>query len=418
MKLINHIYKKDFKTEFSYFAIAIFTGSVFENIKEKGMAHLLEHILFKGNKFIKNSKILNNKFNKMGVNINAFTSYYYTVYHVNTLNKYANEVIRMLFQMVFSPLITKKSFETEKKIVVNELIERNSDQDSYTFINSCRTIFPEENPLHYPIGGEIDIINKIDRKDLINFHKRYYNIDNALFFSHSYLKKKEIDKFINNSKRYVTLSSNKTTKSIDLLKSMKNKLELINKDVKNITSFKKMFPSIPSRFILITYFMKQPLTIKEELSLEIFQNFLANNMSSLLFRRLREKEKLIYSVIADDSNYYSFYSFEIFFNVKNKSADVNKSIKIVNDYIKKYSNNSIPIEEFKKFKKNLEINMKRDYNDGGVILSDVLDNYFFKNVKNVKNLYNEKFKVIKTIKLNDITNVIKKYFKNQYIFIA
>lgn len=164
--------------------------------------------------------------------------------------------------------------------------------------------------------------------------------------------------------------------------------------------------------------MKQPLTIKEELSLEIFQNFLANNMSSLLFRRLREKEKLIYSVIADDSNYYSFYSFEIFFNVKNKSADVNKSIKIVNDYIKKYSNNSIPIEEFKKFKKNLEINMKRDYNDGGVILSDVLDNYFFKNVKNVKNLYNEKFKVIKTIKLNDITNVIKKYFKNQYIFIA
>ena len=132
---IKHIYKKKFKSNFSFFALCIFTGSVFESENEKGLAHLIEHLLFKGNKYIKTSKNLNNKLNGMGVTINAFTNNFFTVYYLITPNKYITTVINILFQIVFSTKINKKSFEDEKKIVINELIEKINSPGIFIFLN-------------------------------------------------------------------------------------------------------------------------------------------------------------------------------------------------------------------------------------------------------------------------------------------
>ena len=50
------VYVKKDQSEFSYFAFAVFTGSVFEQAHEKGLSHLLEHMLFKRNKYFSTQK--------------------------------------------------------------------------------------------------------------------------------------------------------------------------------------------------------------------------------------------------------------------------------------------------------------------------------------------------------------------------
>ena len=163
---IKHLYKKKPKSNFSFFAICVFTISVFENNKEKYISHLIEHLLFKNKKINLNFNSLTNKLNKLGVSTNAYTSHFFTVYYISTPNIHIHEVLNILFKIVFCPKFNMKNIQDEKKIVINELIEKNNSPDIYTILLSNEIIFDKTNPLHYSIGGFINSVKNINKKKL------------------------------------------------------------------------------------------------------------------------------------------------------------------------------------------------------------------------------------------------------------
>ena len=68
---------------------------------EEGLAHFLEHMLFKGTKKYKTNLILNTKIDEISGNINASTTYNYTNYYINIPSKYLIEALNLLKEMVF-----------------------------------------------------------------------------------------------------------------------------------------------------------------------------------------------------------------------------------------------------------------------------------------------------------------------------
>ena len=113
MKLL---YSKKKNSEFSYIAFIFFTGFSFETEKEKGIAHLLEHIVAKNSKFYENHFTLFSDINRKGIQFNASTSDYFTIYHMDCANNSIKDAMEMLLKIVFYPNINKDDLEIEKKI--------------------------------------------------------------------------------------------------------------------------------------------------------------------------------------------------------------------------------------------------------------------------------------------------------------
>src|SRR5579872_5636048 len=90
-----------------------------------GVSHFLEHMVFKGTATLDWQQITL-EFNKIGAELNAFTSHESTVYFARVLGEYLDRAVELLSDMMY-PRLDESDFETEKEVIVNE-IARSEDQ--------------------------------------------------------------------------------------------------------------------------------------------------------------------------------------------------------------------------------------------------------------------------------------------------
>src|SRR5579883_574111 len=90
-----------------------------------GVSHFLEHMVFKGTQTLDWQEITL-AFNKIGAEINAFTSHEATVFYARVLGEYLDRAFTLLSDMMY-PRLAESDFETEKEVIVNE-IARSEDQ--------------------------------------------------------------------------------------------------------------------------------------------------------------------------------------------------------------------------------------------------------------------------------------------------
>ncbi|PRC91781.1 M16 family metallopeptidase [Solimicrobium silvestre] len=158
--------------------ITYLVGSRHENYGETGMAHLLEHLLFKGTP--KNPKI-DLDFNKRGVRFNGTTSLdrtnYYELFQASDDNlKWA---IQMEADRMVNSFIAKKDLDSEMTVVRNEY-EMGENSPANVLIKRLQsTAYEWHNYGHSTIGNRSDIEN-VKIENLQAFYHRYYQPDNAV----------------------------------------------------------------------------------------------------------------------------------------------------------------------------------------------------------------------------------------------
>lgn len=99
-------------------AFVVQTGSIDEFSNHAGISHFLEHLLFTGTKNKTNSKELTKDIKLVGGEINAFTSYYSTVYYVKIYKKHFNTAFETLKDMFLNTVITEEKVGKEKQIIL------------------------------------------------------------------------------------------------------------------------------------------------------------------------------------------------------------------------------------------------------------------------------------------------------------
>src|SRR5919108_5897510 len=90
-----------------------------------GVSHFLEHMVFKGTQTLDWQQITL-EFNKIGAELNAFTSHESTVYYARVLGEYLDRAVGLLSDMMY-PRLAESDFEMEKEVIINE-IARSEDQ--------------------------------------------------------------------------------------------------------------------------------------------------------------------------------------------------------------------------------------------------------------------------------------------------
>ncbi len=167
-------------------------GARFEDRKVKGIAHFLEHMLFKGSRSYSHRQI-KREIEGRGGSLNAFTGQEITAYYAHFLNKNLPRALDILLDMVFNPLLKEAEANKERNVILEE-IKMYNDLPSFRAGMFLDGLLWKNHPLGEEIIGHVATVKGIKRKDLDNFRKKYYIPSNIVIsFSGAYNKDKIVD---------------------------------------------------------------------------------------------------------------------------------------------------------------------------------------------------------------------------------
>ncbi|HYK86282.1 MAG TPA: pitrilysin family protein [Ktedonobacteraceae bacterium] len=143
-----------------------------------GVSHFLEHMVFKGTKTLDWQEITL-AFNKIGAELNAFTSHEATVYYARVLGEYLDKAVGLLSDMMY-PRLAESDFETEKEVIVNEIARSEDQPYNSTYRRMMQTYFGTH-PLGHDVLGTPQSIRGMRVEQMRNYWNSRYAANNMIF---------------------------------------------------------------------------------------------------------------------------------------------------------------------------------------------------------------------------------------------
>jgi len=154
-----------------------YVGSKDEKDSERGIAHLIEHMIFKGTEKLSESDI-NDLTHKLSSSCNAFTSYDYTGYLFNMPSQHWHESLPVMADCMRNCTFKEEMLNSEMKAVVQEL-KMYRDRYMDALVNHMLSAIFPDHPYHHPIIGYKQDLWSVDSADLHAFYKKHYVPNNA-----------------------------------------------------------------------------------------------------------------------------------------------------------------------------------------------------------------------------------------------
>lgn len=163
---------KQVNNEVAHFGIIINSGSRDEKEEEFGLAHFIEHLLFKGTNKRKAYHILS-RLDDVGGELNAFTTKEDTTIHAVFLTQYYDRAIELIKDIVFNSVFPEKELAKEKEVVLDE-INSYKDSPAELIFDDIEDIFYANTPLGHNILGPKKNIKKFKGEMIRRFMDRTY----------------------------------------------------------------------------------------------------------------------------------------------------------------------------------------------------------------------------------------------------
>jgi predicted Zn-dependent peptidase len=154
--------------------VAFDAGARSETEPENGVAHFLEHLVFKGGESYPTYKDVNETAERMGAMLNAYTSHDLVAFHITSRAEAAGAAIDLLTDIAGRPQIDGDELERERGVVIQE-IARAFDQPSTVAEYLIDRASFGEHPLGRPVLGPEEHLRRFDRESLLRFRERRWS---------------------------------------------------------------------------------------------------------------------------------------------------------------------------------------------------------------------------------------------------
>ena len=364
--------------------------------KNKGIAHLLEHLMFCGSKNVKNFDV---ELQNVGGSNNAYTNldvtnYYCSVPYMNIETAFWLESDRM-----FDLTLSEESVEIQKNVVTEELKESYYGTPySDFYLHLPQTIYEPTHPYHFPTIGFENHIANTKREDVLNFYN-FYCPENAILVVSGNIEFEEIKKL--SEKYFSRPSSKKTIQRSTFLK--KNNFE---RQVEKVIT-----KQVPLEGVFVVY--KTCARVDEDyIATLILSEMMDCGKSSLLYSRLVDEKKIFNSVSVEFDN-CELEGNLLISGLVNKGVDIDFATKELLFELENFSD-SITEKEFSKAKNNLKMGYLCDLLDL-TNCADMIANSF---VVGDERYVNEYITRIESISVEKIKYLAKKIFipQNKAVF--
>ena len=318
----------------AYFGMIINSGSKNEDENQHGLAHYLEHAIFKGTTKRRSFHILN-RLENVGGDINAFTTKEETCVYTAFLKEHYSRAFELISDIVFNSIFPEKEIEKEKDVIIDE-INSYKDNPSELIFDEFEDLIFKNQALGRNILGEANQIRKYTREDLIKFKEQNYTTDRIVIFS---LGNISFKKFTNLSEKYFghIPESKAVNKQTPIVIYKPQKLILDKK-------FHQLHAMIGSTAYNVWD--------KRRTALSFLNNLLGgSSMNSRLSMALRERNGFVYDIESNYTSYTDMGVFNIYFGTEKEKFD--KSVDLIYKEFKKLKENKLGILQLNRAKQQL-----------------------------------------------------------------
>jgi predicted Zn-dependent peptidase len=342
------------KNNDNIFSIQVYIplGSIHEPNNKRGISHFLEHIKFKrSKKFAKENDFLQ-EFSNITTISNAYTTKDHTSYYIRTLESNWKKVVELMNELVFNTKFNIYDIELEKKVIIEEKLSTEGDLESLSDIDihDETSILDSKNPYSKSIIGDMNHIKKITKNDLEKYNKRYINNYLVVISCTDKIKSQVKSKCI----KLFPDSINKKDKELENTKSFKYTLTIRNLNLpqNNIfINFKSFSENDPNKYYL-----------------DFIQSFIANQRTSILYKKLRKDNGFVYSVNAYNESYKDYGCFRILVST-NKTNNIINIINMIFNEISILKTKGLTDIALKKYKKQFMDKIKYYFKNNDILIN-------------------------------------------------
>jgi len=311
--------------------IWIKVGGRYETPEYKGVAHYLEHLVFKGSKKYSCREIKEN-IEGVGGSLNGFTSEELTCYLAKLPYAHLNLAADILSDMAINPLLRLEEVEKERTVILEEAKMYKDLPQSYVHELLDELLWPGQ-PLGMAIIGTPESINRINRESISLFNKRYYAPSNIVVSAAGSLSH---DRFVKKIKNiFSSLESGNVSTLLKVKEEQeKPQLKLLHKGTEQ------------THLALGFHGLKRDHSSRY--ALWLLHIILGANMSSRLFNELREKRGLAYEIGTQVKYFQDTGAFVVHAGIDNRK--VSESVVLILNELTKASDKLASNDEFKRAK--------------------------------------------------------------------
>jgi predicted Zn-dependent peptidase len=257
--------------------IWVANGSRHESRESNGVAHFIEHLLFKGTDR-RSSLDIAREIDSVGGVLNAFTSREYVCYYAKVLDKFLPRAVDLLTDLFLHSTFDSEEIEKERRVVLQEISMMEDTPDDLIH-DLFHQHFWTGHPLGMSILGDVESVSGLSREAILDYKNQMYRGDDIIISAAGNLKHDDLIRLL---EEHLSSVPGGNGRSASALPVYQRRIELVEKDLEQVhvcLGLKGVQQNHPKRYDAF-----------------IMNAILGGSMSSRLFQEVREKSGLAYSV--------------------------------------------------------------------------------------------------------------------------
>lgn len=377
--------------------VLIKTGSRYESDINRGVAHFLEHLLFKGTKKRPNSLAITKELDSVGAEFNAFTSKDKTGFYIKVPKEHLEKALDILSDMIFNSKFDLREIEKERGVVLEEF---NMYYDNpMMFIDSLLEcgVFRGHN-LGKLILGDQGVIKNIKRSQILKFYKKYYISDNLIIGVSGNFNEDTLFPLV---KKYFKIKEYNIKNTFEEFVSDQKKEQVLIKN-KATDQVHTAIGFLGTSMFDEDYYASKLLSI-----------IIGGNMSSRLFLKIREKMGLCYYIKSYTDSYQDTGIFSIISGLD--KSRIESAIETIIKELKSIKKNGVSEEELQRSKEFIDGKLILNLEDSANVVEWYSDQLLLQGDAITPE---EFFKRINKITTRDIKRVANRIFVKEKLNLA
>jgi predicted Zn-dependent peptidase len=303
-------------------------GSRYENKQNSGIAHFLEHIMFKGSRKY-SCRQIKEAIEGIGGALNGFTSEEFTAYIAKFPARHFDLVFDVLSDMVINPLLPPEEVEKERTVIIEEIKMYKDLPQTYVHQLLDELLWPNH-PLGENIAGTVESVSRISRKDISAFKEIHYAPPHIIVSACGNLKSGFLNAIEDKFSAVKRRTRDKYLASGERRKGMA--LKVFSKDTEQThlaLGFRSLQRGHPDRH-----------------ALGLLHVILGANMSSRLFNEVREKKGLAYEIGSQVKLLRDSGAFNVHAGIDNRK--VTKALGVIVKELERLKEKLVTEDEFRR----------------------------------------------------------------------
>ena len=370
-------------------SICFNVGSQNESKHEEGYSHFVEHMIFKGTKTLSPIEIMD-KLTFLGADFNAYTSKIATKFVFKCLDENFEKCFEIYSDMLINAEFVEDELNKERQVVIEEMKRCEDEPTDVMYRRAMENFFVGHSYAHDELGQE-ELIENVTRQQLLDYKNKYYKSENCVISIVGNLEFENVDRVVENYfSRFFNYDAEPLKHNFEPYEiKINNKYDIVERN-DNQANVCIVIKSVSS-------------ADKDKHICDLYTSILGSSQNSRLFKIIREKLGLVYTIYA--YNEMSPKTGELIIVFGTRPKNVKKAMLEIKKAIVDFAKNGATVEELERAKnwKKSCLSFGTETNSNLAEINGTTYNVFDKIFDK-----DERYKQTQNVTLEDVNNFAKR----------